>query len=260
MNSVFAVFRREMKAYFTSPIAYVVIGVFLLLGGYFFHTMLAWFLKNALQQFEYAQMYQMAPPPMNINDMVIRSLLGTMAITILFIMPLITMRLIAEEKKNGTIELLMTSPITPTQWVLGKYLASVVLLLCMILPNFGLVCLLFMYGNPEFLPVLSGYLGLILMGASFLSVGTMISSFTENQIVAGAVSFFAFLMFWVIDFVSELGSGPLYDFIGYMSMISHFDGFAKGVIDTSSLVFYLSVIGLGLFFTRQQIESLRWRL
>ena len=260
MSAMFAVFRRELKSYFTSPIAYAVIGMFLFVSGFFFQSYLQFFMQMALQQFEMAQMYQQAPPPMNINESVVRGLLGIKALILLFIMPLVTMRLVAEEKKNGTIELLMTSPITPAQWVIGKFLAALVLLLCMVLPTFGLISLLFLYGNPEFMPIVSGYLGLILLGASFLSLGILISSLTENQIIAGAMSFFVFLLLWVIDFIAEFGNGPVFDFVSYISMIAHFDDFAKGVIDTRSIVFYLSIIVLGLFLTRQQIESMRWRL
>ena len=177
----------------------------------------------------------------------------------LFVLPMMTMRLLAEEKKLGTIELLLTSPVTNLQIVLGKYLASLALLTIMIGLSFIHQFILLIYGNPELLPILAGYLGMLLMGASFLALGLLISSFTDSQVVAGFVSFGLFLLLWVIGWAENFAGPLLGKFFAFICFINHFTDFAKGVVDTKHIVFYLSAIFLGLFLTERTLESWKWR-
>jgi len=260
MKNIFAVFTRELRSYFTSPIAYVIFTVFLGLSGFFFYAILSRYVQYAFQIMQQAQMYQYAPPVMNINDMMLRGLFHNMAIISVFIVPLITMRLISEEKKEGTLELLETSPILPIHWILGKYFASYVLFIVMFIPSFILMSLLFVFGNPEFLPIVAGYMGMFLMGGAFLSIGILISSFTENQIIAGAISFFVFLLLWVIDWMGSAGSGIMNQVLSYLSMVDHFDNIVKGVIDSKDIIFFLSFIFFGIYLTYRSVESIRWRV
>jgi ABC-2 type transport system permease protein len=196
----------------------------------------------------------------NVNEMMIRPLFGNMAIIAVFMIPMITMRLIAEEKKTGTLELLMTSPITPLQWILGKYFSGFVLFGTMISFAFIPVFLLFLFGNPEFWPIITGYVGLLLLGGAFISLGLLISSFTENQIISAAVSFFIFLFLWVIDWIADSLGYALGSVVKYLSIVSHFDDFSKGVVDISSIIFFLSFIIFGIFLTYRSIDSIRWRM
>jgi len=260
MRNIWTVFSRELRSYFSSPIAYVVLTVFLLLFGLFFYPMLAGFVQWSFQIMQQAQMYRQMPPPVNINEMIIRNLLHNMAIVSIFMVPFITMRLIAEERKQGTLELLMTSPITPIQWILGKYFAGLALFIIMIIPTFLLLLLLFLYGNPEFWPIVSGYLGFILIGSTFLAIGIFVSSLTESQIIAGVVGVLLALGFWVLDWMAVSSYGMADKILSYLSMVSHFDDFSKGVINTKDIAFYLSFIVFGIFLTYRSIESIRWRM
>ncbi|MCJ7487256.1 MAG: ABC transporter permease subunit, partial [Candidatus Aminicenantes bacterium] len=185
MKNILSMMKREIGAYFSSPIAYVVISGFLLLVGYFFYSLVWWFNAQAMQMAQnpyYAQQ-------ININEMVFSPLFHNMSIILILVAPLLTMRLLAEEKKNGTDELLYTSPLSVGQIILGKYLAALVMLAAML----GLTALLsifaFAFGNPEIAPWLTGYLGLFLMGATFIAIGLFFSSLTENQIVAAFLTF-----------------------------------------------------------------------
>lgn len=245
--------------YFSSPIAYVILTVFLLLMGYFFYTILSFFMQYTFQMSQQAAYYG-TKMNINVNEMMIRQLFGNMAIIAVFMIPMITMRLIAEEKKTGTLELLMTSPITPLQWILGKYLAGFVLYGAMISFAFIPIFLLFLFGNPEFWPIITGYVGLLLLGGAFLSLGLLISSFTENQIISAAVSFFIFLLLWVIDWIADSLGYMWGSVVKYLSIVGHFDDFSKGVVDTNSIIFFLSFIIFGIFLTYRSIDSIRWRM
>jgi ABC-2 type transport system permease protein len=199
-------------------------------------------------------------PPININEYMIRPLFGNTGVIMLFVLPMITMRSYAEEKRSGTIELLLSSPLTDMQIILGKFLGAVTLFAMMLGVTAIPMSFLFYYGEPELAPVLSGYLGLSLMGASFISIGLLISSATKNQVVAGMITFAVLLLFWVISWLGDPASGSTSSqVLAYLSVLDHFDDFSKGVIDTSHLVYYLSFITLGLFLTAKSVDSVRWR-
>jgi ABC-2 type transport system permease protein len=195
----------------------------------------------------------------NINQMVYQPLFNNMSIILLLMLPLLTMRLFSEEKKIGTEELLYTSPISVGQIIVGKFLASLVVLLAML----GLTAILsvftFLHGNPEVVPILNGYLGLFLMGAAFIGLGIFFSSLTENQIVSAILTFGALLLFWIINWASAAATGFWKDALNYLSFFQHFDNMTQGILDTTDIVYYASFAFFGLFLTHSAIQSRRWR-
>lgn len=254
MNNVLAIAQKEIRAYFSSPIAYVVIGFFTLLFGYFYVAILDWFVRQGM-----LGGMGMMSAPMSVNQQFVRPLLLNVTVVLLFVLPMITMRTYAEEKRSGTMELLLTSPLTDLQIILGKFLGALALYAAMLAVTLVYVGVLFAFGTPEWKPIAAGYLGLLLLGASFISVGMLISSFTRNQIVAGMLTFGVFLLLWVIDWIGSF-LGPAGErIVNYLSVVRHFDDFAKGVVDTTHLVYYLSFITFGLFLTAKSVDSERWR-
>jgi ABC-2 type transport system permease protein len=256
MSNVLAIANKELRSYFASPIAYVVIGLFALLYGYFFVTLLAYFIRMSMQA---GQFGMQGPQSMNVNQQVIRGVMQNVTILVLFLMPMVTMRSYAEEKRSGTIELLLTSPLTDFQIVMGKFFGALALWGVMLAVSLIHMALLFVYGNPEWKPILTAYLGLLLLGGCFIALGLFISSLTKNQIVAGMVTFAVFLLLWIIEWIGSF-SGPTVDKLTtYLSIIGHFDDFSKGVIDTTHVIYYLSFITFGLFLTAKSVDSERWR-
>ena len=256
MSNILAIAQKELKSYFASPIAYIVLGLWALLYGYFFITLLSFFVRQSMQM---NQMGMSGPQPMNVNQQLIKPVLQNVTILILFLMPMITMRTYSEEKRSGTIELLLTSPLTDFQIIMGKFLGALGLYATMLAVTFIHIGLLFRYGRPEWKPIVTAYVGLLLMGGCFISVGLLISSLTKNQIVAGMVTFAVFLLLWIITWIGSF-SGPTVDKLTtYLSIIDHWDDFGKGVVDTSHLVYYLSFISFGLFLTARSVDSERWR-
>ena len=253
MSNVLTIAEKELKSYFASPIAYIVIGFFALVFGWFYYVSVAFFLQASLQ------MGMPGAGQININTMAIRPLLQNIAVVALFMLPLITMRTYAEEKRTGTIELLLTSPLTDAQIVLGKFLGAVALYALMLAVTLIHVGILFIYGNPEWKPILTGYLGLLLMGGSFLSIGLLISSLTRNQIVAGMVTFAVLLLLWTLNWMSESSGPTTQKVLSALSITERFDDFSKGVLSMSHLVYYLSFITFGLFLTTKSVDSERWR-
>ena len=253
MRNVLAITGREVRAYFASPIAYFVVGLFALLFGWFFSTILAFFADRSMQ------MGQFGGGAVNVNQMMIRPLMLNASVVILFFLPMITMRTFAEEKRSGTYELLLTSPVTDAQIVLGKFLGALALYALMLLVSLLSVALLFLYGNPEWKPVATSYLGLLLMGGSFISLGLFFSSLTRNQIVAVVLTFATLLMLWVINWAADSAGPAMRTVLNALSITDHFDDFSKGVVDTKHLVYYLSFITFGLFLTAKSVDSERWR-
>jgi ABC-2 type transport system permease protein len=253
MRNVLAIAGKELRGYFASPIAYIVIGAFALLFGYFFYAAVAFFNRQAMQ------MAMGQGGSMNINQMLVTPVFVNATVMMLFLLPAITMRTYAEEKRSGTIELLLTSPITDTEIILGKFLGAMGLYASMLAVTLIHVGLLFWFGNPEWKPIASAYLGLLLMGGCFISVGLLISSLTKNQIVAGVVTFAVFLMLWVINWIGVFVGPTAQAILSHLSITDHFDDFSRGVIDTKHLVYYISFISLGLFLTAKSVDSERWR-
>jgi ABC-2 type transport system permease protein len=255
MRNILAIAQKELKSYFSGPIAYIAIGIWALLYGYFFIAILQYFVRQSMQMGQFGA----APPSLNVNQQLIRPLLQNVTIMILFTLPMVTMRTYSEEKRSGTIELLLTSPLTDFQIVMGKFLGAMGLYAVMLLVTMIHIALLFVYGTPEWKPIVTAYLGVLLLGGCFVSLGLFISSLTKNQIVAGMVTFAVFLLFWIITWIGSF-SGPTVDKLTqYLSIIDHLDDFTKGVIDTSHLIYYLSFITFGLFLTVKSVDTERWR-
>jgi ABC-2 type transport system permease protein len=204
-------------------------------------------------------MYGETPAVMNVNEMVIRPLLLNNGVVCLFLVPMITMRLFAEEKRMGTIELLATSPVRDMEVILGKWFAAVILYAVLLLFTAINFAFLFRYGNPDWRPLAIGYLGLLLQAGGLLAIGTFISTLTRNQIIAGAATFGVCLLLWVLEWVAGYETAAWAKVLAYLSVITHFESFGKGVLDSKDAIFYVSVIFLGLFLTSRSMDSLRWR-
>jgi ABC-2 type transport system permease protein len=256
---ILAIAWREFRSYFASPIAYVMLALFLLLTGYFYYSSLIEFVNQSLLFDQQSGMFSSDGPKMNINEWVIRPFFFNVSVITLFMVPMITMRLLCEEKKTGTIELLMTSPVTELEVTLGKFLAGLGLYKVMLASTLPAMVISFIYSQPDLGPILTGYLGLVLIGASCLALGTLISSLTENQIVAGFAGFALFLLLWLLHWAEDYAPGPTASVLSYLSVVRHFDDMSKGVLDTRDVIFYLSLIVCGLFATRRVLESVRWR-
>jgi ABC-2 type transport system permease protein len=254
MKNIWIICRKELRSYFVSPVAYVLLVMFALIFGWFFWNMLGAFVFYSMASQMRGEMM-----PMNINEQIIRGLLGNMNVVGLFFIPVITMRLFAEEKRNGTIELLATSPIRDVEVILGKWLAAVALYAGMLLLAGLNVAFIFKYGNPDWKPLVVGYLGLLLQAAGLLAIGTFISSLTKNQIIAGAATFSVCLLIFVLGWASGYETSTWAQVLSYMSVTTHMESFAKGVLDSKDAVYYVTVIFLGLFLTARSLESLRWR-
>jgi len=255
MKNIWIITRKELKSYFNSPIAYAIIAVFLVLVGFFFYSLVWWFNSQSMQMAQNPYYYQQ----ININQMVYAPLFHNISIILLLVLPILTMRLFSEEKKIGTDELLYTSPISVNQIILGKYLASLIVLASMLALTGILSIFTFAFGNPELIPVLDGYLGLFLIGAAFMAVGIFFSSLTENQIVSAVLTFGALLLFWILSWASYSAGGIWKDVLNYLSFFQHFDNMTQGILDTSDIVYYASFAFFGLFLTHSVIQSRRWR-
>jgi ABC-2 type transport system permease protein len=254
MRNIWIIYRKELRSYFVSPIAYVLLTLFAVICGFFFWNILGVFVIRGME-------FQMQRPgfPMNLNEEVIRPLLSNIGVIGLFFIPGITMRLFAEEKRTGTIELLATSPITDVQIIVGKWLAAVTLYAAMLAFTALDIAFLFIYGHPDWKPLLLGYLGLLLQAGGLLALGTLISAMTKNQVIAATATFAVCLMLWVLEWVSSYESATWAQVLAYISVTTHIESFAKGVLDLRDAIYYASLIFFGLFLTTRYMESLRWR-
>jgi ABC-2 type transport system permease protein len=255
MKNALLICQKELKSYFTSPIAYAAMAIFGLIFGWVFFNASRDFVRFTFQ----AQMMGRADT-VNINDSIIRPLLGFAGTISLFLVPMITMRLFAEEKRTGTIELLLTSPVKDMEIILGKWMGALTLYVCVLFMSMVNMALLFVWGKPDWKPVLVGYLGLILQGGCLLAIGGLISTMTRNQIIAGIATFFISLLLWLLSWFTAFDTTSVSSqVIGYLSIVTHFENFGKGVVDSKDVVFYISMIYFSLFLTSRSLESLRWR-
>lgn len=255
MRNIWIICRKELGSYFVSPVAYLLLTMFALIFGFFFWNSLGYFVYIGMESQMRGQ-----PFPMNINEQIIRPLLSNVSVIGLFFIPMITMRLFAEEKRTGTIELLATSPIRDMEVIIGKWFAALILYACLLAFTALNFAFLFRYGNPDWKPLAIGYLGLLLQGGGLLAVGTFISTMTKNQIIAGAATFGVCLLLWVLGWAAGYETAAWARVLDYMSVITHYENsFAKGVLDLKDAVYYVALIFLGLFFTARSMESLRWR-
>jgi ABC-2 type transport system permease protein len=256
MRNMLAMAGKEIQAYFHSPIAYLVLTVYTTLCGFVFYSSTAFFVRESFRM----QMSGGGPQALSLNEYVIRPVLaGVLTVVLLFLIPLITMRLFAEEKRSGTIELLLTSPLTDMEIILGKFLGSLFLFAVLEALTFSYFAVLFIYGNPNAKPLLANALGMLLYGSALLALGMWISTFTKNQIIAGAVGLAGFLLLYLLDWVTAYSSSAVGQVMSYLALTTHFDNFSKGVIQLSDVVYYLSVVALGIFFTARSMEALKGR-
>jgi ABC-2 type transport system permease protein len=257
VSNILAIANRELRSYFASPIAYAVIGFFAFAFGFMFWVFLQGFIEQA-GRMSTGQMGMGGA--VNINQIMLRPLVMQISVIVLFMLPMVTMRTYSEEKRSGTIELLLTAPLTDLQIILGKFLGALGLYAAMLAVTLPSVLILFAYGNPDWQPVATSYLGLFLLGASFIAFGLFISSTTQNQIIAGVLTFVLLLMLllvgWLRDFVTW---PPGLTAISAVSVFEHFDDFTKGVLDTKHIAYYLCVITFGLFLTARSVDGERWR-
>ena len=238
MHNTVAIARREIEAYFVSPIAYVVTASFLVLMSIFF----AWYISD----------------PRGIVA-TMQYMFGPMTTLFLFTVPMLTMRLLAEEQRSGTIELLLTSPIRDWEVVLGKYLASIGLIVVILCLTLYYPIVMSLFGNPDIGPILSGYLGLFLLAAALASLGLLASSLTQNQIVAVIIGLSSGLLFWMSESVADFVGTPFAGIFSAISLRAYFPDFAMGIIDTRNVMFYLTFVAVSLFLTVRAVESRRWR-
>lgn len=255
MRGWYAVFHKEIAGFFSVPVAYAVTGSFLLLAGFFFWANVSFMNLISLQAANSPMLMQR----INLTDVVVRPLVQNMAIVLLFVMPLLTMRIFSEEKKTGTIELLLTYPVSDLAVIMGKYLAAVFLLLVILAGTAPFLVILLMLGVPDWGPLVGGYLGLLLLGSAFLSLGMFISSLTENQIVSAIVSFGAALLFWVMSWTATFVDEQFATVINQLSMLWHMESLNKGVIPLSDISYFVLFTAFFLFMTTRSVESYRWR-
>jgi len=253
MKNVLLICRKELRSYFASPIAYAVMAIFALIFGWVFFNASRDFVRFTLLQ------AQEEAGPVSVNEQIIRPLLGFAGTIGLFLIPMITMRVFAEEKRTGTIELLLTSPVTDMQIILGKWLGALTLYACVMGMSMLNMALLFLWGKPDLRPTLIGYLGLLLQGGCLLALGTLISTMTKNQIIAGIATFFISLLLWLLSWFTAFDSSVTSSVVSYLSIVTHFENFGKGVLDSKDVIFYLSLTYFSLFLTARSLESLRWR-
>ncbi len=261
MRIVWTITARELRSYLSSPIAWTVITLFLLLFGGFFWIFLADFASTSTQIYQYMgdPAYEGMLEEVNLNGWVLRPLFGNTQILFLLLVPALTMRLFSEEKKQGTYEFLLTSPLTVAQLVAGKYLAGLAMIFILLLCSALFPATLYLVGSPETMSILTGYLGLLLLGGAFVAVGTFASSITENQIIAAVLTFATLLFFWIISWAATVAGGPMADLMTYISFLDHFEDFTKGVLDTRHVVYYLSFIAFFLLLAGRAVEAVRWK-
>ena len=257
MRNALAIAGKDLRSYFTSPIAYVVLTGYLLLAGWFFFNLLANF-----NQLLMAYMSLSSPEvleTLNLNEWVMAPLLHNLAVVLVILVPMLTMRSFAEEKKSGTYELLMTSPITVSEIVAGKFVGGFAFILLMVALTGLYPLILIWFGDPEIGVIFSGLLGLLLLGSTFVAIGLFTSSLTDNQIIAAVSSLVLLLLLYIIAWPAQSVGETLGPLLRYLSLTEHFNGLVKGVVDTRDIVYFLSAIALALFLTLRSVESMRWR-
>ncbi|MFI5394457.1 MAG: ABC transporter permease [Candidatus Binatia bacterium] len=240
-----ALFRKELISYFVSPLFYVVTAVFLCLSGYYFYTDLIFFVTFGFG--------------MSILENFWQLLLVDLRLVMLLSIPLLTMRLFAEEKKLGTIELLLTYPVRDGELLLAKVTACAVV--CAIMLAGTLLYPIYVYALQPFpwVPLVAGYLGLFLLGLSFIACGVFISSLTESQVIAGMASIGILLLFWIVSWNEAATSPTLLRALIRLSMFDHFQNFGRGVIDAQDVAYFAFFIAFFCFLTLRVLESRKWR-
>ncbi len=250
MSAIWAILRKEWKSYFVTPAAYVVLALFAVIAGFFFYSMLAYYVMQSMGGGMFGG------GRLDVHAMLLQPLFFDVGVTMLFLLPMVTMRLYAEETRGGTMELLKTAPVRRLEVVLGKFFAAFGLLLALLLMVFAYVLVVWHYAHPHpgWASLGVAFLGLLLLGGVYLSLGLFLSSLTRTQIVAGVTTFALFLLLWVADWVTAYDNGRFAHIIAYLSLTTHLTNFVQGVLDVKDLVYYLSLIFAGLFLTARRME------
>ncbi|MFQ5455403.1 MAG: ABC transporter permease subunit [Nitrospirota bacterium] len=257
MRNIITIINKELRIYFISPMAYIVTAMFLLIMGFLFFNIVSFFSAQSLQ----FRGFRQTLPYVNIHEAIFMPTFHNISIVLLLIIPLITMRLFAEEKKLMTTELLFTSPLSVTEIIIGKYLSALIVFILMLVLTLPMPVFMEIYSSVEWRLLISSYTGIFFLGAIFLSVGLFGSSLTENQIIAAVISFGILLILWLLGFASAFTSSyPLLnDILSYLSIKEHLNNFLKGLLDTSDMFYFLSVIVFWLFSCHRVIDSHKWR-
>ncbi len=252
MKKTFVIMNKELKSYFYSPIAYLILTFFLLISGFVFYLILAEAIKNTTMNPYFRE-------TINVPAIIIRSFGGFVGTLFIFLGPMITMGIYADERRKKTLELLLTSPVKDGELIGGKYLSNLVFVLILLIASYINIGIIFYVSKPHLLPTLGAFLGLLLFGGALISLGNFVSSLTENQIVAAIVTFILFLIFWFFDIFTRNSTEGWRNVLGYLSPLKHLEAFQRGVINLTDVVYFLSFIVFFLFLTYRSIESLKWR-
>jgi ABC-2 type transport system permease protein len=259
MKSIFVIAERELKTYFTSPIAYVVLTIFIFLTGFAFYIFVGAMVESVGSRAMQSAQTGRPPDPIDMPGWVVQNMFSFLSFVLLILLPMITMALFSEEKKRGTMELLLTAPVTDLQVVLGKFFAASAFYLVLLATTVVELAILFYFSDPATGPFLSAYLGLALFGLAIIAIGMFISTLTESQIVAVILTFGILMLLWLIDALARSASAGVRDVLTYLSILDHLQDFLVGVISTSHIIFYLSFMLVGIFLTYRSLDSLRWR-
>ena len=264
MRHVGAIAGRELKALFTSPVAYAVLTLFAVLAGFFFLSGVLQFQDYVIRMQAFQLLDQLEE--LNLNDHVIAPFLHVMSVVLMFLIPGITMGLFAAEKTNGTQELLLTSPITIWELVIGKFLAAAAFVLLLVALVALFPGLLFVYGDPELGKTLAGLGGLLLVGLAYAAIGAFASSVTQSQLIAFFLAFVLLLVLWMIGFLADLGaaggsfqSEAVGDTLRWLATAEHFESMVMGLVDTKDVAYFAAVVAAALILAKTAIESVRWR-
>ncbi len=254
MSNAWTIAKRDFRMYFRSPIGYTIVAAFLFLMGYMFFMILN---AYAMQRFQYQNLNM--GKQASLTEGVVKPLYQNMNMVLLFFLPFVTMRLFAEEKKNHTLEHLMTAPVTLTSIIAGKFISALLLVFVLLGATFFYPVILMIYGNPDVLPILTSLLGTLLLCMCYLSLGILFSSLSENQIIVGFLTFGAELLFWIISWAA-FSAGPVWkELFEQLSLIHHLYSFLQGIVKWSDIVYYLSFSFFCLFLTHRVLDSYRWR-
>ncbi|MCD6595775.1 ABC transporter permease [bacterium] len=261
MKTIWIIFKREIGQFFSSAITYIMLAIFLAITGFLFYNIASYFALQCSQALQYKTAYNVPLPPMSANRWVILPFFSNIAIIALFLIPVLTMRSYSTERSSGTAELLLTSPIRTTQIVWAKLLSNFAIYIILIATTIIFQLILNYYTKPgiDWGPVWSGYLGLICLGIATIPLGQFISSLMKNQIIAVFISFALLLFLWIVDWSTLFSSGTISSLLGYIGLSKHFANFAKGVINTSDIIYFISLATIGIFLTHRSVESWRWR-
>lgn len=255
MRNAWVVAKKDMGSYFNSPVFYVVTTVFLVIYSFIFFQILTFFSFQSVQ----ADQFRGMNVGLNLNDMVIEPSFHNMAVTLLLIIPVLTMRSFADEKKSKTYALLLSSPVRLREIVFGKFLACMTVVTMMVLLSSYCIGFLFALGEPEIGPIVTSYVGILLMAGCYVGMGVFASSLTDNQIIAAVIAFGMSLFMWIIGWAAQAASAEMGEVLHFLSLVEHMQRFLKGIVDTSDVVYYLSFIIFSLFLTHRVLDSERWR-